>query len=229
MTQVFSVTPWDIDKHLKLSYNRGKSLAQLKKLDSMRKSSWYKNLNACYSRADAETIELGMRWYTFAFERASDIAATYNVPVAIVAQVIAALSPATKWERNLIDAENLIKDYYHRGWAGCQKTVVCTYGPNKTKAINILNGIIELTPKNGLKTYNFYNNILDPSNPFFVTIDRHAYNVLGGKGARGAVAIKSKDYFKACEVYRLLAQDKGLTPNQLQAITWEQYRKELNK
>lgn len=223
------IQPWLIDEHLKLKSNQGfKPLAQIRGENNLKRSLWYKNLKACYERADVGVKQHGLTWYEDAYAFAQQLSNKYNVPIERVAQVIAALSPASKWERNKIDAEQLVASYYHRGYIGAVATTVTTYGPNKHKAINVLLGKQALTPDNGLKTYNFYNNILNPKNEFFVTIDRHAFNILSGNKKRGALKITAKDYYKACNVYRLLAKEKGLTPCQLQAITWVQYRNELN-
>jgi hypothetical protein len=50
--------------------------------------------------------------------------------------VIASLSPNNKWERNCIDAEAMIKTWSIGGDYNMIK--VCTFNPNKAKAIAIL-------------------------------------------------------------------------------------------
>jgi hypothetical protein len=187
----------------------------------------YFNLLNCYKRASDDVVNQGKEWYEKAFYLCSTLSCKYNVPKDKVAQVIAALSPATNWERNKKDAEELIKAYYHRGYAGCLATTVCTYGANKRKAIEILCGRGQLTLDTGLKTYNFYMNILNPMDENFVTIDRHAYSILlGDKAKRGSVKLNIHSYKRAAKIYKSAAKKLNLTPNQLQAITWVQYRNE---
>ena len=228
--QQHCIMPGQGDKHRKggMTYRMGNRKAnRAPRLSEVRRTAWYKNLKECYSRATQEAIEEGLVWYENANSFANQLATQYNLGPDTVAQIIAALSPAAKWDRNLVDAENMVKAFYHRGYIGAKAVTVCTYGKNKEKALDILCGKLQLTPKQGLKTYNFWNNIHNPKERFFVTIDRHALRVLLGTGERGAVAIKPHQYAKASLVYRVLADELGLTPNQLQAIVWVQYRSEL--
>lgn len=229
--QQLCVIPAQGDKHRKggMKYRLGKMSAdKAPRLSVIRKDPWYKNLVACYERATPESIAAGMTWYEDANKFALALSQKYHIDVAVIAQVIAALSPAAKWERNKQDADELIKAYYHRGFIGAKAVTCCTYGPNKLKALEILTGRLVLTEKQGFKTANFWQNIANPTCKHHVTIDRHALRVLEGSDQRGAVAIKPHQYKRAAYVYKTLAGEKGLLPNQLQAITWVQRLSELN-
>lgn len=228
--QQMCVIPAQGDKHRKgLKYRMGKRGAEkAPRLSEIRRDPWYKNLVACYERATPDAIALGMVWYQDANKFATELSQKYNISVETAAQVIAALSPAAKWERNKQDAAALIEAYYHRGYIGGKAVTCCTYGPNKLKALEILAGRLTLTEKQGFKTANFWQNIAKPDNNFHVTIDRHALRVLEGSDKRGAVAIKPHQYKRASIIYRTLAGEKGLIPHQLQAITWVQRLNELN-
>ena len=48
-------------------------------------------------------------WYRSALNIAGRIADRYDMRIETVAGVLAALSPNNRWERNIIDAENIIK------------------------------------------------------------------------------------------------------------------------
>lgn len=221
--QQFVIDPWNINQYLKLEhkYNAGRRPSKI------RNSLWYRNLLACYQKATPEQITSGKAWYQAAKEFADVTSTAYKLTPYVVAQVISALSPAAKWERNLIDAKRICEAYYHRGYIGANAVTVTTYGKNKAKALQILLGKLELSPKQGLKTYNFAQNIADPSNANHVTIDRHAYRILTGDGQRGEIKLTPQGYARASHVYKLLAKDLGLTPCELQAITWVVYREGL--
>lgn len=204
----------------------GRPIIDLKEADSVKASPHYENLLKTFSRASQETINEGKMWYRAANLFATSLSQRFGVTVEQAAGVIACLSPAAKWERNLEDAENLIKAYYHRGYIGAKPVVVTTYGNQKEKALGVLAGRHELTPKTGRKTFNFMHNIIDPTNPDFVTIDRHAWRVLTGEQNAGAVQINPRQYSLAELVYKTLARQVNLVPCELQAIAWTQYKKE---
>jgi len=50
-------------------------------------------------------------WYEEAMQFADYISITFNISKVVAAGVISALSPNNKWERNKIDAFNLIQAY----------------------------------------------------------------------------------------------------------------------
>ena len=67
------------------------------------------NIVAKFSLATTQEVVAGCDWYTDAHKIAGRIASMYGLHHAVVAAVIAALSPNNKWERNLRDAENFIR------------------------------------------------------------------------------------------------------------------------
>jgi hypothetical protein len=228
MTQVFSVTPWNARTEILLKQGHSNTpkhtLKELRERDFIRRSKWYKNLLKVYEEADTTVLTKGTNWYSEAQSFAKSLE-TPLVDFDKVCQVIAALSPATKWERNLTDAQQIVDYYHRRGVLGLLNNVtVCTYGPNKQKAVDILTGKQQLTINTGPKTYNFYQNIKDPSNPEYVTIDRHAFKILTRDEQGGAIRINLTTYLRASKVYQVLASDLNLLPCELQAITWLVWR-----
>jgi len=202
----------------------GRPIIDLKEAAQARSSPHYQNLSKTFSRASEDTIKEGKMWYRAANLFATSLSQRFNVTLDQAASVMAALSPAAKWERNLDDAERLIEAYYHRGYIGAKPVVVSTYGLNKIKALGILTGQSQLTPKTGLKTWNFKNNIVDPTNPDFVTIDRHAHRVLNADMGSGEIALNTRQYLLSALVYKTFARDVGLVPCELQAVAWLQYK-----
>ena len=142
---------------------------------------------AKFTLATSQEVQLGVDWYASAHNIAGRIAAKYQLRaskpcIELVAGVIAALSPNNRWERNIIDAEAIIKCWAAGGTRTDMLNVkVCTYGKMKQKAIDILTRdipIIEIL--NGKKLIEFFNCI---TNPLLndVCIDGHAYSVWFGQ------------------------------------------------
>lgn len=89
------------------------------------------------------------------------------------------------------------------------------------------------------KVRNFYNNIIDPSNPDDVTIDTHAVGAatllpvggdapevldnFGKAGKSVATGVKGT-YPIYADAYRLAAKELGVLPRSLQSVTWEKVR-----
>lgn len=80
------------------------------------------------------------------------------------------------------------------------------------------------------KQKSFYLNMLDPSNPDPVTVDRHAYDIFFGlathsdfKGLEG-LNLSESNYEIIADVYRKVARDRKMLPNQVQGITWQTWR-----
>lgn len=189
------------------------------------KKQWLKQIEGCYERAPLSVLCDGLAWYVLANAFCATLAEKYKLPLETIAGVVSALSPACPWERNKKDAERLVKAFHQRGWLGAHSVRVSTYGKNKHKAISILLGNTQMNDKGGLKTYNFYQNILHPNDDVHVTIDRHAFNLLQQRAA-GGVRINKSTYTQAAECFKHVAKRKGLTPCQLQAIVWVQWRAE---
>ncbi len=196
---------------------------------------------AKFTLATSQEVQLGCDWYRSALNIAGRIADRYHLPIETVAGVIAALSPNNRWERNIIDAEAIIKCWSAGGTDEDILAVkVCTYTKMQEKALAILTryekrdgtrqSITEIL--NGPKIIEFFNCI---TNPLLndVCIDGHAYSVWFGQrltmkqvpniGKKLRQQIKT-DYVDAtafineelCECF---------TPADIQAITWVTHKR----
>jgi len=184
-----------------------------------------------YFLASPDEHEHGMRWYDRANDQAIKLAASAGIAVSTAAGVIAALSPNNAWDRNLIDAYNIVRSYVEHGRDDATLVKVGTYGLNKDKAIRILDGTDPWDAIGGLKVRSFFRLILDPLADD-VCIDGHAYSIW--KGERVATSkvpkITAKLYAQIQQDYRecasIVSGIKGqkVTPSQLQAITWTVHR-----
>jgi hypothetical protein len=144
-----------------------------------------------------------------------------------VAGVIAALSPNNRWQRNVSDAEALIKAYVFGDDIDAIK--VSTYSKNKEKAIKILRGGCPPDVLGGLKVRAFYSCIAGGDD---VCIDGHAFAIWSGQRITTSKTpnITPKLYAKVAEDYRVAASvinqvlNDNLTAAEVQAVTWVAWR-----
>ena len=188
---------------------------------------------AKFTLATSQEVQLGVDWYRSALNISGRIASKYHLKVETVAGVIAALSPNNRWERNIIDAEALIKCWAAGGTDDDILAVkVCTYTKMQEKALNILKGGDIITVLNGPKIIEFFNCI---TNPLLndVCIDGHAYSVWFGQrltmkqvpniGKKLRQQIKT-DYVDACTFINE-ELNESYSPADIQAITWVTHKR----
>lgn len=180
-----------------------------------------------FQATEAERHE-GLSWYGRAQQVARRIAEINDdICYRTVAGVIAALSPNNRWERNVADAEALIKVFTCGG--DCDALKVSTFGKNKAKAIAILKGADPLDVLGGNKVRAFYQCIMQED---AVCVDGHAYSVWLGQRVPTSKtpSISDKLYAKIAEDYRLATKEiiditgDFYLPYQIQAITWVAWR-----
>lgn len=180
--------------------------------------------------ASPQEIQQGANWYSNAAELASSIASELNSHPYLVAGVIAALSPNNRWERNILDARNMIQAWSIGGLSAAEDVRVCTFNLNKQKAIKLLYGQTVEDVLGGLKVMDFFRCITGDENT--CCIDGHAYSIWLGErlAASSAPKIRPKLYQRIQEDYRqakerinnILGTD--YTTPQVQAITWTVHR-----
>lgn len=183
-----------------------------------------------FAASEAEKHE-GLSWYGRANIVANRLATSYDVNggLVTVAGVIAALSPNNRWERNVADAERLIKAYCLGEEIDAIK--VCTFNKNKDKALAILNGVTPLDVLGGNKVRAFYECIAYPTSDA-VCVDGHAYSIWLGERVptTKTPSISDKLYSRIADDYRLAAKQineitkEFYSASQVQAITWVTWR-----
>lgn len=188
-----------------------------------------KNIIGIFEQANKHEYNSGLNWFGNAREIASNMAKDYNISLEKVAAIISILSPANNWQRNIIDADNVLN-----GWANgkTHEIVVTTYGRNKAKALKVLedtnsNFTFPISSRY-FKTLCFWDNIVDP-NSDRVTVDRHAAKVYWGAKYAGAIDVRGKKYTMIEGSYIKTAKHLGMLPHQLQAITWLTYKRLMNR
>lgn len=176
-----------------------------------------KNLTKIFESADKS----GLNWYDDAHNFCKNVSEKYNLPMDKVCAVVSSLSPGTNWEQNKKDTINLIESMN----GNRAQFKFTTYGQNVIKAYRILDGYIKpvdaFNVTTGPKTFNFFRNILDPTDSNFVTIDRHAFRIATGKEYKSLTA---KQYREVAAHYIKAAKKLDITPAQLQAVLWVDFR-----
>lgn len=182
-----------------------------------------------YKLATVAEQQHGITWYPQARSIAQGIADRYGIHEAEAIGVMAALSPRNRWERNVIDAENLVAAFVAGGAEAAEAVKVCTFGKNKTKAVRILQaGVLTdadvLAILSGPKLREFYSCIRGLAE---VCIDGHAYSIwTGGRiplAEVPSIGVKIRRQIKAD--YTAAADQVGVTPSAMQAITWVAWRR----
>lgn len=165
----------------------------------------------------ASNDTLFYNWYEGANEFCNVASDIYNIPQSKVIGILAALSPLKSWDEN----KNLLLSFLDGDYFGHTSVFI-------NKALDILEGSGKdtdiLKTLKGLKISSFYLNIKYPLCAKNVTIDRHAISIATGIKFTENYAMTQNQYnfFKDC--YIELAKDVKLIPNELQSITWLNYR-----
>ncbi|HXC06092.1 MAG TPA: hypothetical protein VNZ86_15150, partial [Bacteroidia bacterium] len=179
------------------------------------------NLMKVWDKATPEDKSEGMNWYPKAHDFAVSLSIRYNVSIPSACGVLAALSPGLEWNRNMIDATELLKAYS----SGQPIPMVGAYGKaNTVKAEKCASGIDPLSILGGQKVRNFYSCILDPTSKG-CCIDRHAKSAAEGITLLDSdkirqTIIRDTQYQWYAEHYRTCAHNLGVSPSQFQAVIW---------
>lgn len=191
---------------------------------------------ATYFQSNALDRQVGATWYNNAYGVCVTLGEKYGFHPNTVAGVIAALSPNNKWERNVEDAEAMLRAYcYEIAW---QNVKVCSYSANKDKAISIIELMLDSDENickvlRGNKTIAFYNCIAKDGDSDTPCIDGHAYNIWNGSvtNLKEVPAMSDGTFRKIQDAYRdaakIISQVTGShhSAAQVQAITWVTYRR----
>lgn len=187
-----------------------------------------RNIARIYSMATPEEIAGGSVWYIEAQKQCQLIAKRLSLPLATVAGVVAALSPNNKWERNIINAEELCEAYL--AGDAVESVKVSTYHAMKDKAWAILSeGPSDrdtiIAQLKGQKIVAFFRCIMGENT---CCVDGHAHNIW--RDERNPLS-GDKSYIGA-KLYRTIAADYakagaklGKKAYEIQAITWVVWRR----
>lgn len=193
---------------------------KLPKLTYYRINKVRENLNQLYKEANKSDIKSGKNWYLTAHQICLKLQEDNKNIFTLeqIAGVIAALSPRNKWERNILDASNVLRAV--RLNKSPEAVKVCTFNKNKQKAFNIAKGLEQIKPSSK-KTFAFVNNIarLDAN---FVTID--LWHLRACFGATIESGLTPKVYDQLQEITIEEAQKNNIDGFKFQAVIWEALR-----
>ena len=187
-----------------------------------------KNIIAIYKLANASEIKHGLTWYVNANTDCMRIANTLELPLHIVIGVVSALSPNNKWERNIVNAEDLCNAFING--QDMDSIKVSTYHKMKQKAWHILETMPSyeetITILNGKKIVSFFRNISGDETD--ITIDGHARNIYYND-RQGLTTpntnIRKLEYLDIQKAYLRASKKLGVKAYELQAITWVAWRR----
>jgi hypothetical protein len=187
-----------------------------------------KNIIAIYKLANASEIKHGLTWYVNANTDCMRIANTLELPLHIVIGVVSALSPNNKWERNIVNAEDLCNAFING--QDMDSIKVSTYHKMKQKAWYILETMPNydetITILNGKKIVSFFRNISGDETD--ITIDGHARNIYYND-RQGLTTpntnIRKLEYLDIQKAYLRASKKLGIKAYELQAITWVAWRR----
>lgn len=172
------------------------------------------NIIAIYEQATAEEYHAGLGWYAVAHEIALDL----GIGAEAGAGVIAALSPQLSWTSNIAAARNLVTN---------DDPNPAGIGNFVGRAREIRDGADPFDALGGRKVRSFYRNILMPSRPGAVTVDRHAVNI--ATNVDGRILEKPGCYQMVAGAYRTAARLADILPHECQAVCWVVWRRMLNE
>jgi hypothetical protein len=173
-------------------------------------------LNVYQSCSPAEVLE-NKGWYMRAHKWCEQRAQMYNLDVRTVAAVISALSPRNKWERNLVDADQVLYAVFNGYSVAWVKSG--TFMQNRLKAYDIAAYNDPSLVGNGMKTKAFINCIADPKCDD-VVVDVWAMRVLTGDLEWKARGLSESEYDECAQAYRDAGKEVQLIPSEIQAVTW---------
>ena len=187
-----------------------------------------KNIIAIYKLANPSEIKHGLTWYVNTTKDCKEIAIKYDLPIHIVIGVVSALSPNNKWERNIVNADDLCKAFIDG--QDMDSIKVSTYHKMKQKAWHILETMPTydetITILNGKKIVSFFKNISGDETD--ITIDGHARNIYYND-RQGLTTpntnIRKLEYLDIQKAYLRASKKLGIKAYELQAITWVAWRR----
>lgn len=170
------------------------------------------NIHEILIQSTLDEYERGLCWYNKALSFCSDLSDEVNVPLINTIGVVSSLSPKCSWERNQEIARLYFNGIYKHTGTQIDK---CKRIEKATKYHEISNIL------GGLKTRNFFGNILYPNDKYHVVIDTHVIKATTGIYTD---RITNYQYIKLKALLQQAAKDYNMIPSSLQSILWLVYR-----
>lgn len=191
---------------------------------NLHKNEGYHNILTVLKKATKDEIDYWSNWYQHAHAHVAELAQRYDLPLPVTAAVVAVLSPNLGWRINLMAAQRLIENWLmlegEKDLGPLEK--VPAYKTNVYKALKILDtgdvGIVK-----GPKVSVFFHSLLNPDRvERELVLDGHAINVWRGikTPLKNLKQPNKLEREAIIHDYKKVADLVGLTPQQLQAVTW---------
>lgn len=187
-----------------------------------------RNIRKLYAEIPQKDREDSVNWYLRAHNQIDSLRIP-AVPQEAACHIVAALSPGAKWASNIEDFAWLQHIWENGKLADFKPR---TYPAQGKKAIAIMQAIWSRTEwrdiLKGPKERAFAHNLAYPEAENELTLDFHAYSIACNVRWTSQSVPKK---FRAAEraaidrAYRTVARENNLKACQLQAITWEWWRK----
>ncbi len=185
------------------------------------------NILTVYKQAQHSEQQHGLTWYADAKSAAQEIADKHELPLYIVVGVVSALSPTNRWERNVIDADNMCENFVSGGYV--EDTAPCTYKTMRDKAWSILEEKPETLERvaeilKGPKITDFFWCIMGHDT---CVIDGHAWCIANAdrRTMQEVPSIGKKLRAELQEAYSAAGASVGLTAYEMQAVTWVAWKR----
>ena len=171
------------------------------------------NILAVYNQATPEEKEYWGKWYHNAKVDVQDLAFQYNLPMPVVAAIVAVLSPGNKWNGNLLAAEKLLRG---------DTTKINAYPRQVSRALAILKtGDTSLVT--GPKVSVFFKSLMDPTTvERDMVLDGHAINIWRGEKA-ALKALRNpttRERAQMIQDYQAASEELKVSVQAIQATTW---------
>lgn len=179
-----------------------------------------RNITTCLRSAKSAEYQHGLQWYLDAHTWASGIAEQYGTTTANVAQITSLLSPQIDWSTNMKNV-GLILEHG-------ETVKIFASAKQKARCMQVLDGTFSI-PESAQKTFAFADCIARPRTSQHVVIDRHAIKIALGVLGKTPLPMTSARFRKAAQAYVAVADEFGIMPHQVQAITWVTYKRVVNR
>jgi hypothetical protein len=191
---------------------------------NLHKNEGYHNILAVLKKASKAEIDYWGNWYEHAHNHVKQLAQKWDIPVEACAGVCAVLSPNLGWKMNLMAADRTISNWKRMNGDETAQHYdkIPAYKTNVNKAYSILS-TGDLSVVNGPKVTVFFQSLANPKQlQRDLVLDGHAINVWRGQKAalKNLKGLTKRERVAVIQDYKKVADIVGLTPQQVQAITW---------
>lgn len=181
------------------------------------------NLQWMYDNVTHKDYQKGKGWYASANSFSHHLSVKYGISQMKASGIISAFSPLKEWNLNKRMAEEFIESkgtFYRHTELQAGKALLIYNGKEDKQLIESSLG--------GQKTINFFNNIYNPSDENYVTVDRHHLYICLRADVQSCT---QKQYSLIKENTIKFSKSVNLKPCDVQAmlwVTWKRLKKEWN-